>query len=36
MVAIQAKTWIPEGTATAMEAAEKKLKEIFGKPVVYM
>ena len=36
MVAIQAKTWMPLGTATAVLAAEKKLRDIFGRPVANM
>ena len=36
MVAIQAKTWMPLGIATAMLAAEKKLSDIFGRPVANM
>jgi hypothetical protein len=33
---IQAKTWIPLGSDTAMLAAEKKLSERYGMPVVNM
>lgn len=36
MVAIQAKTWIPVGTETAKEAAEKKESESWGMPVANM
>ncbi len=36
MVAIQANTWMPLGTETAMLAAEKKPSEISGIPVVNM
>ena len=36
MVAIQANTWMPLGIATAMLAAEKKLSDIAGMPVVNM
>jgi hypothetical protein len=36
IVAIQANTWIPLGTETAMLAAEKKLKESGGMPVANM
>ncbi len=36
MVAIQEKTWMPEGTATAMLAAEKKARLSAGMPVVNM
>ena len=35
-VAIQAKTCIPAGTLTAMLAAEKKLTDKVGRPVVNM
>ena len=36
MVAIQANTWMPLGSATAMLAAEKKLSDSAGMPVVNM
>ena len=36
MVAIQAKTWMPLGSDTAMLAAEKKLSDRAGMPVVNM
>ena len=36
MVAIQAKTWMPLGMATAMLAAEKKPRESCGMPVANM
>ena len=36
IVAIHAKTWIPLGSATAMLAAEKKLSDSAGMPVVNM
>jgi hypothetical protein len=36
MVAIQANTWMPLGIATAMLAAEKKLSDMAGMPVVNM
>ena len=35
-MAIQANTWMPLGIATAMLAAEKKLSDIAGMPVVNM
>ena len=36
IVAMKQKIWMPVGTATASEAAEKKLSEISGRPVVNM
>ena len=36
IVAIQAKTWMPLGIATAMLAAEKKPSDSAGMPVVNM
>ena len=36
MVAIQANTWMPLGSDTAMLAAEKKLSDSAGMPVVNM
>ena len=36
IVAIQANTWMPLGIATAMLAAEKKLSDSAGMPVVNM
>src|SRR3546814_14866504 len=36
IVAIQAKTWMPAGMETAIDAAEKKPVEMGGRPVVNM
>ena len=35
-VATKAKSWMPVGITTASEAAEKKPREMFGRPVVNM